>query len=68
MPELVNHSHCSSCGRAVRYGEKTCSEECRQEHEQLQKKRSRTVLIFYAAAAFLIVLLVMQLLGQGGIF
>lgn len=65
MPELVNHSHCAVCGRAVRYKEKTCSDECRQEHERLQKKRSRTVLIFYAAAAFLIVLLAVQLLGQG---
>ena len=64
MPELVNHAHCKICGRATRFGQETCSDECAATQQQMQKKRSRTVLIFYAAVALMMVLLMGQLLGN----
>ena len=62
MAELLNHSHCKVCERAVRFGDETCSDECRQSFVQHKKKRARTVLFFYVTGAFLALILLMQLL------
>jgi predicted nucleic acid-binding Zn ribbon protein len=64
MPELINHAHCKVCDRAVAVGQDTCSPECARQYALIQKKRSRTVLLFYAAGAFLFLMLIFQLMGR----
>ncbi|MHA1680046.1 MAG: DUF2116 family Zn-ribbon domain-containing protein [Promethearchaeota archaeon] len=34
-----DHSHCIVCGRAIHYGKKYCSMECKGEYTKLEKKK-----------------------------
>ena len=51
MPvQIPNHAHCAICTRAIAFGDKTCSKECEEKYEDLQKRRKRTVWIMYGLA------------------
>lgn len=63
MAELLQHKHCSNCGRAIPAENDLCGrEECERAWGQLTKRRARTQLIFYAGAAVFLLLLMYQLL------
>lgn len=67
VKEIVQHGHCHNCGRAVKYGQKTCSEACQQAFEQAQKSRKRNMWIMYALFIVIFVFLVVvpALFGGG---
>jgi len=55
--KLLQHAHCSVCSRAVKFGDTTCSEECKQKMEGEVKKRKRLMYIMYGAMAFFLLML-----------
>jgi len=56
MNAIPPHSHCIVCGKAIPYGEKFCSEKCKNEYEKIIKRRKMYVYIMYLALAILIIL------------
>lgn len=64
MPvQIPNHSHCVICSRAVPYGDKTCSDKCQADLEDLNKRRKRSMYTMYALMALAFVVLLMSLGG-----
>ena len=61
--QIPNHAHCTICGRAVPYGDKTCGPEDQAKLDGLQKKRRNTLLFMYAMMGLAAVLLVLNLKG-----
>lgn len=59
VKEIVQHGHCHSCGRAVKYGEVTCSDACKTVWDK--KKRSQRM-VFWMMIAALILLIGLPLL------
>ncbi len=68
MPvEIVQHGHCSVCGRVVKYGKATCSEACDTELERVKKSRKRTMMIMYGLLILVVfIFFVVPLLFGGG--
>lgn len=66
MPvEIAQHGHCSVCGRVVKYGKATCSEECDAELERVKKSRKRTMMIMYGLMILaVLVFVVLPILTQ----
>lgn len=63
--QIVQHGHCHNCGRAVKWGEKTCSEGCKTEYDARQKRvktQQRLTLVLIVVA--LLVFVIAPLLGQ----
>jgi predicted nucleic acid-binding Zn ribbon protein len=60
MPiQIPDHAHCAICGRAVTFGDKTCSKECEAKFTDLQRRRKRAMYMMYGlmAVAFLVLVL-----------
>ncbi|MHB8585775.1 MAG: DUF2116 family Zn-ribbon domain-containing protein [Thermoplasmatota archaeon] len=55
---IVNHAHCWICGRAIPYGDKTCSLECETKYKDNQRKRKSMMWLMYGAMALAVVVLV----------
>ncbi len=68
VKEIVQHGHCHACGRAVKWGDKTCSETCKQEFESRQTRMKRnqrlTLVLLVVAALFFVVIPLIQGLLQ----
>ncbi|MBI4393673.1 MAG: DUF2116 family Zn-ribbon domain-containing protein [Euryarchaeota archaeon] len=60
---IVNHGHCLMCGRVVTFGDKTCSDKCKGDQEDMQKKRKQYMLMLYGAMGFALLLFVLQAMG-----
>ncbi|MFQ5986153.1 MAG: DUF2116 family Zn-ribbon domain-containing protein [Thermoplasmata archaeon] len=53
--KLLQHGHCLSCGKAVRTSEDFCSDECREKHTGvLRRKRRQLVYLWLGAMAILV--------------
>jgi predicted nucleic acid-binding Zn ribbon protein len=63
MVQIVNHAHCQVCGRAIEFGEKTCSTECAGKIEALAKKRRNMMLFVYAMMGLSVVLILLNYAG-----
>lgn len=67
MPEIAQHGHCTVCGRVVKHGRATCSEQCEGELERMKKSRKRTMMIMYGLLILVvIVFFILPLLTAGG--
>lgn len=57
--QIPNHSHCVICSRAVPFGDKTCSDKCQKDLDEVNQKRKKSMYMMYAlmALAFLVLLL-----------
>ena len=62
---IPNHAHCAICGRAVPYGDKTCSKDCETKHDDLQKRRKRAMWTMYGLMTLAFVVLVMSATSPG---
>lgn len=58
VAKVPNHGHCAQCGKAVPYGERACSTECKDELEEENKKRKRMMYMTYGLLAVGFLLLV----------
>lgn len=63
--QIPNHSHCVICGKAVPFGDKTCSKECEQGLEELNKKRKRSMLTMYVLMGIAMLVLVLSYVSPG---
>lgn len=52
VKEIVQHGHCHACGRAVKYGDITCSDACKQVWDR--KKRSQKTMLWMMIAALVL--------------
>jgi predicted nucleic acid-binding Zn ribbon protein len=66
VTQIPNHGHCKVCGRAVKFGDDTCSAKCQEQFETVQKKRRNMLWFIYAMMGLAIVVLLLQLGGAGG--
>ncbi len=67
MPvEIVQHGHCSVCGRVVKYGKTACSETCEAELERMKKSRKRTMLIMYGLLIVVVIIFLLPMFLPGG--
>ena len=62
--QIPNHSHCVICSRAVAFGDKTCSDKCETQHQELQKRRKRSMILLYGLMALSVLLLLMGSMGS----
>ena len=58
--QIPNHAHCSICGKAIAYGDKTCSGDCETKFEDLQRRRKRAVRTMYGLMALAFVVLMLS--------
>lgn len=66
MPaQIPDHAHCSICGRAVAFGDKTCSKECAGKLEDLQRRRKRAMWTMYGLMALAFLVLVLSVTNPG---
>jgi predicted nucleic acid-binding Zn ribbon protein len=56
--KLLQHKHCSVCGKAIQLEDEFCSDECKNKYEQYMKKRKQMNLVMYAMIALLAVVLI----------
>lgn len=59
--KIVQHKHCSQCGRAIISDKELCSDKCKREWDALAKKRRWNLYIFYIMIAVFIIILLLQL-------
>ena len=64
--QIPNHSHCVICSRAVPFGEKTCSEKCQADVDELNKKRKKSMYTMYALMALAFLVLALSYTGMFG--
>lgn len=60
MPiQIPDHAHCTICGRAIPFGDKTCSKECEGKLADLTRRRKRAMWTMYGlmGLAFLVLVL-----------
>jgi len=57
--QIPNHSHCVICSKAVPFENKTCSDKCQADMDELNKRRKRSMYTMYGlmAVAFLVLML-----------
>jgi predicted nucleic acid-binding Zn ribbon protein len=61
MAEKVpQHTHCIMCMKAIPVGETLCSEDCRQKHQSMLKRRKIMLYLMYGMLAALIVVIVVS--------
>jgi predicted nucleic acid-binding Zn ribbon protein len=64
---VVNHAHCWICGKATAHsgekGPQVCSDACRAQMNEQNKKRKTFMYLLYAAMAFMVLVLVFQVRG-----
>ncbi len=58
---IPNHAHCRICGRAVPFGDETCSNACKGKIDDLQKRKRNMMYFLYAMIGFSLILLVLQI-------
>ncbi len=54
--KLLQHNHCLSCGKAVRTSEDFCSDECRDKHTGVLRRKRRQLLYLWVGAMAILVL------------
>lgn len=59
--QIPNHGHCRICGRAVAFGDATCSEKCQKDMEAIHKKKKNMLLFIYGMIGLSVVILLLQL-------
>ena len=59
---LPEHSHCNYCGDPVPYGEEYCSEECRENHRNEDKKTRIRDIAFYVTVGLALIILAYRLI------
>lgn len=64
--QIPNHSHCVICQKAVPYGDKTCSEKCEADLQELNRRRKRSMYMMYALMALAFVVLALSYTGMFG--
>ena len=72
--QILNHDHCSICGRAIPYVEpkertpetRTCSPEHEQQLVALNKKRKRSMMLLYGLMALAFIVLILSYGGYLG--
>jgi len=66
MPvQIPNHSHCVMCSRAVPFADKTCSPECANKWDDVQRRRKRNIYFLYAMMALAIGMLMLTYIAPG---
>jgi len=66
MPiQIPDHAHCGICGRAVAFGDKTCSKECQAKLDDLTKRRKRAMFMMYGLMGLAFVVLVLSVTNPG---
>lgn len=64
--QIPNHSHCVICSQAVPFGDKTCTDKCQKDLDDLNKRRKRSVLIMYVLMAVAMGILILSSTGLMG--
>lgn len=57
VERIIQHKHCSICGKAIPAEEEYCSENCKERFEAIQKKKKNLMYIMYGLMFFLLILL-----------
>ncbi len=52
---MEQHKHCKICAKPIPLDEDFCSEKCREEYQELMKKRKKMQYIFYILLIVLII-------------
>jgi len=55
--KILQHKHCSICGKAVPVDETFCSDECKEKWAAMVKKRKTMMYIMYGMIVVFIVLM-----------
>jgi len=55
--KILQHKHCSICGKAVPVEETFCSDECKEKWDAMVKKRKMMMYIMYGMIVVFIVLI-----------
>ncbi len=55
--KILQHKHCSICGKAIPVDETFCSDECKEKWGAMMKKRKMMMYIMYGMIAVFIVLI-----------
>jgi predicted nucleic acid-binding Zn ribbon protein len=56
---VIQHSHCSICGKAIPFSEMFCSEECKVKYASMMKKRKIVIYTMYALIGVIITLYIL---------
>lgn len=68
--QVPAHRHCDICGKVVAVGDRWCSSECEEKHDEAQnfKKKQALKTVLLVVALFLLMQLILNfgLFGQGG--
>ncbi|MCK5548434.1 MAG: DUF2116 family Zn-ribbon domain-containing protein [Thermoplasmata archaeon] len=62
--KLLQHKHCTYCGRAVKPDDEFCSSKCKGSHKEMMRKKRRQLLTLYIGSIVVVVILV--LISMGG--
>lgn len=65
MVQIANHAHCSICGRAIPYGDKTCGEACQAKLDDLNRRRKRTMYMMYGLMGVAFLVLALSMIRPG---
>lgn len=63
--QIPDHAHCGICGRAVPFGDKTCSKDCEKKYDDLQRRRKRAMWTMYGLMAVAFLVLVLSVTNPG---
>ncbi len=54
--EIINHKHCEICGKVVDPSERWCSTECSDKHDEVQKQKKRSAILFVIIIVAVVIL------------
>lgn len=54
--QIVDHKHCEICGKVVDPSERWCSVECHDKHDDVQKQKKRSAILFVIIIVAVVIL------------
>lgn len=61
VDRIIQHKHCTNCGRAMPPEKKYCSDRCETEFVTLQRNKRKALYANYIMIAALVVVLILRL-------
>ncbi len=56
MNQIIDHKHCEICGKIIEPTERWCSTECKDTHDEVQRGKKRSAILFVVIIVAAIVL------------
>lgn len=62
--KILQHKHCSICGKAILIEEEYCSDKCKRDFESMVRKRKILIYLMYGAIILFFMIMVLGAFGK----